>query len=131
MYDGKHPPPHFFQKRAAHIDDIVATPWHETEEDVAEGLAWSAERERLIGIVLDYARAECSAEQYKCLYLHFVDGLSYQECAEFLHLNRSTVWRNCKRALKKITPPLLEAGHGYSEMFARLPSTDHEDNDEE
>lgn len=86
------------------LDTLTSTdgPWHETPEEVAEGLRKGAEHAEQLAMVQLVMGKVLSKEERVTMELRFVHGLSYRAIGRIMERNASTILRRVERSLKKL-----------------------------
>lgn len=76
--------------------------WHETADEVEEGLRWGAEKARLLRWVRRRMRVVLTERERDCVELHYFRALPYTEVAPAVGLHPASVARVLDRALRKL-----------------------------
>lgn len=107
--------------------DAACTPWAETDRDIAEGLAWGEEKDRLLDWIRQIMNQRLSQVERQSIELYYFQGLTYRQAGRRLGLNPSSVLRAVRRGLWKLQraaadedialdwPPQAESGGSTSD----------------
>jgi RNA polymerase sigma factor (sigma-70 family) len=82
--------------------DITESPWHETAEEIEEGIANGKEKARLLKQVTDAMDEILPADERVIMALRFEHGLSYRAIGRIVNRNASTILRRVRRIIKKL-----------------------------
>lgn len=82
--------------------------WHETAEDIEEGIAWGEEKDRLLSWVRRQTDHRLTAVERHAVQQYFFEGLTYREAAARTGVNASTVHRAVRRAIRKLKEAAAE-----------------------
>ena len=92
--------------------------WHETPEEIEDGLAWGREKERLIRLIRKEMGRRLTKRERRCVELYFLRGLTYSQAGTVTKTNASSVHRAVQRGLRKLRHA-AESGHLTSAAFTR------------
>lgn len=76
--------------------------WHETEEEIEEGLAWGEEKEALLRWVRTQCERRLTAVERRALIQYYHRNLSYRQAAAQAGVNPTTIYRAVRRAVRKL-----------------------------
>ncbi len=76
--------------------------WHETDEDVRDGLEYGREKARLLRWVRRHMRSRLTARERHCIELLYFRGLTCREAGERTGTHPSSVHRSAQRGLAKL-----------------------------
>lgn len=78
------------------------TPWYETPEEIAAGLAWGERKAHLMRWVRRHMGETLSRGQQQVVELYLFRGMTYREIAKATGVNRSAVCRAVKRSVVRL-----------------------------
>ena len=84
------------------LECITETPWHETEEDIEEGLEWGREKEVLLKWIRRRMARRLSKIERRSIRLYYLEGMNYREAAKVMGVNASSVYRATRRGIRKL-----------------------------
>lgn len=76
--------------------------WHETDEEVRDGLEYGREKARLLRWVRRHMRSRLTARERHCIELLFFRGLTCREAGARIGTQPSSVHRSAQRGLAKL-----------------------------
>jgi RNA polymerase sigma factor (sigma-70 family) len=88
---------------------VEAGPWFETEEAIDAGLAWGAEKARLLDWVENTMATRLTKRERACLKMYYFDDLNFRQIGERTQTNASSVYRAVSRGLRKIRKAVAES----------------------
>lgn len=83
-----------------------ASPWYETDEEIAKGLARSEQKKRQLRRVRSMMILTLTVEERILLELRFMYGLTYRQIGEMQDRHASTICRRVKRSIRKLQTSL-------------------------
>ncbi len=83
-------------------------PWHETPEQVAEGIALGRDRARLLRWVRKVLGQRLTERERRCIELCYFQGMSHREAAAATGTNASSVCRAVRRGLRRLKAAAAE-----------------------
>jgi DNA-directed RNA polymerase specialized sigma24 family protein len=89
---------------------IEASAWHESEEEVAAGIAWGREKAVLIKWVRVQMGERLTKRERECLELYFFRNMTYRQVGLATSTNGSSAYRAVMRALRKLREAAVEDG---------------------
>ena len=92
--------------------------WHETPEEIEEGLQWGEEKAALLKWVRRQIGRRLTARERRCVELYFFEGLTYREVGEKTGTHQSSAFRAIKRAVRKLK---ASADKGEGRLRASMP----------
>ena len=78
------------------------TPWFETPEEIAAGLAWGARKTYLMRWVKRHMGETLSRRQQQVVELYLFRGMTFKQIAKVAGVDRSTVSRSVKRSVVRL-----------------------------
>lgn len=76
--------------------------WHETEAEIARGLAWGEEKARLLKWVRYQMRRRLTDKQRRCIELHYFRGLSFTEIQAQTGISGPSACRIVQRGIERL-----------------------------
>jgi RNA polymerase sigma factor (sigma-70 family) len=83
--------------------------WHETPEEVEEGLEWGRKKAELLQWVKRKMGRRLTKEERRCMELYYFRGLTYLEVAKATGVSVATAHRTVARSIKKLQESLKRA----------------------
>lgn len=76
--------------------------WHESEGEIARGLAWGEEKKRLLKWVRYQMRRRLTDKQRRCIELHYFRGLSFTEIQAQTGISGPSACRIVQRGIARL-----------------------------
>lgn len=88
--------------RQLHCTAGRPTPWHESPEEIAAGLAWGDRKSQLMRWIKRHMDGTLSRRQREVVELHLFRGMTFKEIARVTKTDRSTVHRAMQRSIVRL-----------------------------
>ena len=88
--------------------------WSEDKREVAAGLAWGREKERLLKWVRQQMRRRLTAKQRRAIELYYFKDLTYAEIGRRMGCSPSAACRSVHRGLERLRCAAKREGIGYN-----------------